>query len=199
MVELKKKAGQIKDEIRESVGQLYYLGNSIEGLPVSKLLNDWITNVIDYEDTKAGMQVLAERITEFQKQYEIYAPAGANIKRIEREINVSEQEFLEILHGLNLARLKLQDIELSSNIKAVDPPYYPLSPNPTKRKLMVLVAAMFGFLLVLTTILAMEYFDDTLRDPARAEKILKLRQAGIFPKIYLKTGTLNFQIGRAHV
>jgi polysaccharide biosynthesis transport protein len=192
LVELKRKAGQIKDEIRESVGQLYYLGNTIEGLPVSKLLNDWITNVIDYEDTKAGMQVLAERITEFQKQYEIYAPAGANIKRIEREINVSEQEFLEILHGLNLARLKLQDIELSSNIKAVDPPYYPLSPNPTKRKLIVLVAAMFGFLLVLTTILAMEYFDDTLRDPARAEKILKLRQAGIFPKIYLKTGTLNF-------
>jgi polysaccharide biosynthesis transport protein len=93
---------------------------------------------------------------------------------------------------LNLARLKLQDIELSSNIKAVDPPFFPLSPNPTKRKIMVLVAAMFGFLMVLTTILAMEYFDDTLRDPTRAEKVLKLRQAGIFPKIYLKTGTLNF-------
>jgi polysaccharide biosynthesis transport protein len=192
LVTLKTRAEKIKDEIRENVSQLYNLGNTIEGLPVSKLLNDWITNVIEFEDTKAGMQVLAERITEFQKQYEIYAPAGANIKRIEREINVSEQEFLEILHGLNLARLKLQDIELSSNIKAVDPPFFPLSPNPAKRKIMVLVAAMFGFLMVLTTILAMEYFDDTLRDPTRAEKVLKLRQAGIFPKIYLKTGTLNF-------
>jgi hypothetical protein len=38
-------------------------------------------------------------------------------KRIEREITVSEQGYLEILHGLNLAKLKLQDSEMSSNIK----------------------------------------------------------------------------------
>ena len=55
---------------------------------------------------------------------------GANLKRIEREISVSEQEFLEILHGLNLAKLKMQDNELSSNIKPVDQPFYPLNPIP---------------------------------------------------------------------
>jgi hypothetical protein len=43
--------------------------------------------------------------------------AGATIKKIEREITVSEQGYLEILHGLNLAKLKLQDSEMSSNIK----------------------------------------------------------------------------------
>jgi hypothetical protein len=87
------------------------------------------------------LAVLGDRIIDFQKQYAIYAPAGANIKRIEREINVSEQEFLELLHGLNMAKLKMQDAELSASIKAVDPPFFPLSPNPTKRSLLVLVAA----------------------------------------------------------
>lgn len=189
---LKTEAEKLKDEIRNSVNDLYSYGNSTDGLPVSKLLNDWIANVIEYEETKAGLDVLSERIKEFQKQYAIYAPAGANIKRIEREISVSEQEFLEILHGLNLAKLKMQDAELSSTIKAVDPPFFPLSPNPTKRKILIIVAALVGFLIVLSSILASEYFDDTLKNMERASKIIKLKVIGIYPKILLKTGSLNF-------
>ena len=189
---LKTEAERLKDEIRNSINELYSFGNSTEGLPISKLLGDWITNVIEYEDTKAGLEVLGERIKEFQKQYAIYAPAGANIKRIEREISVSEQEFLEILHGLNLAKLKMQDAELSSTIKPVDPPFFPLSPNPTKRKMLILAAALVGFIIVLSAILATEYFDDTLKNTDRVSKILQLKTVGVFPKILLQTGSLNF-------
>lgn len=192
LTKLKVEAEKTKDLIRKQVQELYTYGNSIDGLPVNALLNDWITNVIEYEATKAGLDVLGERIKEFQKQYAVYAPAGATIKRIEREISVSEQEFLEILHGLNLAKLKLQDAELSATIKAVDSPFFPLAPNPTKRKILVLAAAFIGFLLVMGIILAMEYFDDTLRNAAKAQKRLKLNVIGVFPKILLKTGSLNF-------
>ena len=192
LVNLKIKADKLKEELRIAVNNLYSYGYSTDGLPIATLLNDWMNNVIHYEETKAGVEVLGERIIDFQKQYAIYAPAGANIKRIEREINVSEQEFLELLHGLNLAKLKLQDADLSSNIKTVDPPFFPLSPNPTKRMLLVLVAAIVGFIIVLATILAMEYFDDTLKNPDKASKILHLNPVGIFPKIFLKTGSLNF-------
>ncbi len=189
---LKTKAEKIKEEMRNAVGELYGLSNTTEGLPVSSLLNEWITNVVSYEDTKAGLGVLTKRIAEFQKQYEVYAPAGANLKRIEREISVSEQEFLELLHGLNLAKLKMQDIELSSNLKAVDQPYFPLTANPTKRKLLVVGGALFGLLAVLAAILALEYFDETLRNPNKASKMLNLIPLGIFPKIYYKPGVLNF-------
>ncbi len=192
LAKLKFSALKLKDEIRVAVNDLYSYGNSVDGLPISTLLNDWINNVIEYEDTKAGLEVLGDRIKDFQKQYAIYAPAGANIKRIEREISVSEQEFLEILHGLNLAKLKLQDAELSSSIKAVDPPFYPLSPNPTKRKILVIVAALFGFLVVFSSIMAMEYFDETLKNAANAEKVIRLKAIGVFPKIIMEAGTLNF-------
>ncbi len=192
LVQLKTEAERLKDEIRKSVTDLYSYGNTTEGLPVSTLLSDWIANVIAYEDTKAGLGVLGERINEFQKQYAIYAPAGANIKRIEREISVSEQEFLEILHGLNLAKLKMQDAELSSTINAVDPPFFPLSPNPTKRKILIIVAGLVGFLIVLGSILAAEYFDDTLKNIRKVSKIIKLKVIGVYPKILLATGSLNF-------
>ncbi len=192
LVKLKLKAEKLKEEMRNAVNKLYSYGNTTEGLPIATLLNDWLNNVIDYEDTKAGLDVLGERIVEFQKQYAIYAPAGANIKRIEREINVSEQEFLELLHGLNLAKLKMQDAELSSSIKTVDPPFLPLTPNPTKRSILIIVAGLIGFIIVLGTILMMEYFDETLKNPKKASKILNLNPAGIFPKIFLETGSLNF-------
>ena len=192
LAQLKANAEKLKEQISQSVNELYSFGNSTDGLPVNKLLTDWISNVLEYEDLNAGMVVLAERIKEFQKQYAIYAPAGANIKRIEREINVSEQEFLEILHGLNLAKLKMQDAELSSTIKPVDLPFFPLSPNPTKRKILILAAAMIGFILVLSLVLALEYFDDTMKNPDKLSKIIKLEIIGVFPKIFLKTSTLNF-------
>jgi Uncharacterized protein involved in exopolysaccharide biosynthesis len=189
---LKSAAQKIEDQLKKTVGDLYTYKNSREGLPISTILNEWIGNVVEAENVKAGIKVLDDRIKEFQKQYSIYAPAGANIKRIEREISVSEQEFLEILHGLNLAKLKLQDNELSANIKVVDPPYFPLSPIPTKRKILIILAALVGFVFVLASVLFAEYFDETLKNQTHAAKILKMAPLGMVPRIVLKSPVISF-------
>ena len=189
---LKVQAEKLKDEIKTAVSDLYRFGNTIDGLPVSSILNDWITNVIEAENSKASLVVMAQRIIEFQKQYAIYAPAGANLKRIEREISVAEREFLEILHGLNEAKLKVQDNELSSNLKTIDPPYYPLTPAASKRSLLIIIGALVGFVIVLISVLVMEYLDESLNNPRKASKIISLPDLGIFPKILLKVQSTNF-------
>lgn len=189
---LKVLSEKLKDELKVAVGELYKFGNSTDGLPVNSILTDWITNVIESENIKAGLVVMAQRIIEFQKQYAIYAPAGANLKRIEREISVAEREFLEILHSLNEAKLKMQDNELSSNLKAIDPPYFPLSPTPNKRSMLVIIGALVGFLIVLISVLLMEYLDDSLKNPEKGSKRLKLPLLGIFPKILLKVQNIKF-------
>jgi uncharacterized protein involved in exopolysaccharide biosynthesis len=191
IVSLRKKAESLKGEIKKSVGDLYSYQNSVEGLPVSTTLSDWINNVIESENLKAKLKVMDQRNKDFQQQYAIYAPAGANIKRIEREISVSEQGYLELLHGLNLAKLKLQDNELTSNLKAVDPPYFPLQSMPTKRAVLVIAAALIGFILVLGSIMFMEYLDDTLKNAKKASAILNLPSLGMVPKILLNSGKTN--------
>ncbi|MEI6060286.1 MAG: hypothetical protein WCR72_06225 [Bacteroidota bacterium] len=192
LADMKAQSEKLKDEIKVAVGELYKYGNTTDGLPISSVLNDWITNVIDAENSKAGIVVMAQKIIEFQKQYAIYAPAGANLKRIEREISVAEREFLEILHSLNEAKLKMQDNELSSNLKAIDPPFFPLSPAPTKRSMLIIIGALVGFLIVLISVLIMEYLDESLNNPDKASKILKIPLLGIFPKILLKVQNTNF-------
>jgi uncharacterized protein involved in exopolysaccharide biosynthesis len=188
---LKAEAAKLEDQLKQSVSELYSHGNSKEGIPIGTILTEWINNVIEAENLKAGIKVLGNRIIEFQKQYEIYAPAGAILKRIEREIGVSEREYLSILQGLNEANIKLQDNQLSSNIKAVDPPFYPLTPMPTKRKAIILLAAFAGLIIVLAIVLFLEYFDDTLKNLQNASKLLKLPSIGVIPKILLKNKGTN--------
>jgi len=186
---LQTQAETLKNEISTLVDGMYNSKASVGDASQGNLMENYLTNVKDYEETKAGISGLESKIQNAHKEYDNYAPAGVTLKRIEREIAVSEQEYLELLKGLNLAKLKVQDIELSSNIKPVDPPYYPLAPNPTKRMLLIIVAGILGFLIVFSVILILEYFDATLKNPEKAAKILGLDPAGIYPRITEKTNT----------
>jgi succinoglycan biosynthesis transport protein ExoP len=191
MASLNQQADALSNDIKKNVNELYSYQNSIDGLPLTKILPEWMNNVVEAENIKAKIKVINGQNKQFQEKYANYAPAGATIKRIEREISVSEQGYLEILHGLNLAKLKLQDNELTSNLKAIDPPFYPLSPNPTKRSLLIIAAAFLGGLFTLGIIFIMEYFDDTLRNSKIASKKLGMNSLGMMPKLILDPGSIN--------
>lgn len=191
LAELKVQAETLTSAINNNVDELYSYQNSIDGLPLSKVLPEWMNNVVETENLKAKIKVIDKQKKDFQEVYAEYAPAGANMKRIEREISVSEQGYLEILHGLNLAKLKLQDSQLSSSLKTVDAPYYPLSPNPTKRSILIIAAAFLGGLLTLGIIFIMEYFDDTLKNSIKASKKTGFASLGMMPKMILDPGNID--------
>ncbi len=180
---LKSRSAQLKDQIGDAVSELYSSGATIEGVPASSLLDVYNQNVKDFEENKTAISMLQSRLTSSENSFSSYAPAGIELKRIQREITVAEQEYLELLHGLNATRLKVQDVALSSNIRAVDPPYFPVSPDAKKKMVMITLAVVFGLLLVLSLIFMLEYFDATLRNPEKAARILKLEPVGVFPKL----------------
>jgi succinoglycan biosynthesis transport protein ExoP len=111
------------------------------------------------------------------------------LKKIEREIGVSEQAYLELLHGLHMARLTQQNTELTSKLNVVDPPYLPLKPNTSKRIMLVILGFVVGFVLVLASILANALVNKTLLEPLRARKTLDMPLLGIYP---LLNGNPNF-------
>jgi succinoglycan biosynthesis transport protein ExoP len=191
LAELKKQTENLTNDIKKSVNKLYSYQNTLDGLPVSKVLPEWMSNVVETENLKAIIKTMDSQSNDFQEKYAKYAPAGATMKRIEREISVSEQGYLEILHGLNLAKLKLQDSEMSSNIKTIDEPFFPLSPNPTKRVILIIAAGVLGGILTLAIIFMMEYFDNTLKNSARASKIIGVPALGMIPKMIIDPGNVN--------
>lgn len=188
---LKVEAAQLESQLNQDLNRLYSFSNSIDGLPIDGVLAEWLSNLVKYAESKAGLQVLYNRQEDFKKNYDLFAPLGANISRIEREIDVAEREYLSLLHSLNEAKLKQQSEQLSSNIKPMDPAFFPISAIPSKRKVLVIAAGMFGLILVAFSILLTEYFDNTIKTLARAEKLTGLTAIGIMPKIISKYRLYN--------
>ncbi len=180
---LRKKSDDLRDEIKLYVDQLYLYGHSTQGVPIATLLDEWLKNALSYEEAKASLVVLARRKMDFVRTYQRFAPLGAMLKRIEREITVAEQSYLELLRSLNLALMRQQNLQMATNIKIVDPPYFPLSANPSKAKYLVVAAAMIGFILIAFIILVLEYFDASMKSPDRAVERVGLKLAGAFPYI----------------
>ncbi len=177
----------LRNDIKLYVDELFLYSHSTQGLPIKNILDQWLLNTINQEESKASLIVLARRKLDFVRTYQRIATFPAMLKRIEREIKVAEKSYLELLRSLNLAKMKQQNEEMSTNIKMVDEPYFPITSNPSKAKLIVLVAAMFGFLLTVFIILMLEYFDTSMKNPSRVAKATKMKLAGAFPRLSSKS------------
>ncbi|WP_394993260.1 GumC family protein [Emticicia sp.] len=180
---------KIEKNLKNSLDKLHLESNTPSGIPTKDILDEWLKTTLAFEQSKAKLTVMDKRKKEFEEEYRKFAPLGAMLKKIEREIGVSEQEYLELLHGLNLARLTQQNTELTSKLNIVDPPFLPLKPNASKRIIQVLIGFVVGFILVLAFVLANALINKTLLEPLRARKTINLPLLGIYP---LLTENANF-------
>ena len=176
-------SANLKRRLANAVDSMYDLENTSEGIDRGDLVKDWLSKIIIYEETRSRIEVLDAKRKEFDGLYTRYAPLGATVKRIEREIGVVEQEYLTVLHSLSTAKLKQQNIQLSTGLKIIDSPVFPINPLPSKRKFFVIVAFMVGFISILTIIFVLEYFDATIKNSERAEQQINLKVEGLFPKM----------------
>lgn len=154
---------------------------SKEGLAISELADQWIKSLIANTEAGAELKVLKERKREFDETYARYSPVGTEIKRRERDIGVTENSYLEMLHALNVAYLRKKNIQLTtSNLNTISEPSFPMSPNKSKR-LLFIIAAFFGSLVFITLYkLIIELLDRTLRDGDRAQRLIGIRPIAAF-------------------
>jgi len=178
---LKRVSSNIENELQSSMQKLNTQYNTPRGIPVKSVLDEWVKTTIGYEQSKARLTVMDKRKKEFEEEYKKFAPVGAILKKIERQITVAEQEYLELLHGLNLARLSQQNNELTSKINIVDPPFLPLKPNASKRAILIAVGFLGGFIIILAILLANFLLNKTLQQPLKAIEKIGAPLLGIYP------------------
>lgn len=181
---LRNLSAQLENKMKVSVNDLYSQSLTPNGIPNKFVLDEWLKTSLDVEQNEARLMAMDKRKVQFSEEYRKYAPLGALLKKIERLINVSEQEYLEMLHGLNTAKLTQQNNELTTKLNIVDPPFLPLKANASKRIILVMVAFMTGFFLVLSLILARVLINQTLQRPDRAARLLGLPMFGVYPLLH---------------
>lgn len=188
---LQLKAYNIQEELKNLITQQYYMDNTTDGITSQSVIQQWLEKVIEFESSRAELQVAKQRSLEFHEIFQKYAPLGATMKRLERKIDVAEREYLSILHSLGLAKLKQQNIELNSNIKISEPPYFPIKAEPGKRKYLLIIAFLTGLIVPLFFIIALEFLDSNIKSIQRAEQFSGLTIAGVFPNFNNKNPANN--------
>lgn len=187
---------KVEKQLAEQVDLIYKTDYGSEGVAVTNILTDWLRNTIDYESYKAQLAIMQEKRKEFEKLYQKFSPLGATMKRLERKIDIAEREYLSLLHSLGLAKLRQQNVELKSNIKLTEPPFYPIKSKPSKRIMLVIVAGLAGFMLVTITIFLLEFLDGNIKTAARAEDKIGLSISSIFPVINEKDKKIDYEFIR---
>ncbi len=184
---------QVERELAQEVEQLYQTDFDSKSVASTSILSDWLRYTTDYEGYGAQLKVMEQKRKEFDALYQRFSPLGATMKRLERKIDIAEREYLSLLHSLGLAKLRQQNVELKSNIKLTEVPYYPISPKPSKRMMLVAVAGIVGFLLVAITVLVLEFLDGNIKTATRAEDKIGLKVSSIFPVINLEDKKIDYE------
>jgi hypothetical protein len=175
------KAEALKKEIQLYVLEHFSLNNTIESVPQDNLLNKWLSETLATDESEARLKVHVDRRKEFDRQYVEFSPLGMQMNRLEREIDVAERQYLEILHGLHLAKLRQQNIEMSNSLQIMDSASFPTNPLPSKRVLLIVIAFLAAFFLLLTYYVTREILDSSIKDTARAEELTGLKLFSALP------------------
>lgn len=178
-----------KDQLIEAREELSTLSNSYvggqytkEGLTKQTIVNQWLDQTLLYEKAKAELRIVQEHQQELKEKYAFFAPVGTTIKRKERTINFTEQNYLSVLKSYNEALMRKKNLEMTSaTLKVLNLPAYPINEEATNRKKFVMGATAGAFVLILALFLVIEIVDRTLRDSLRTKKLTGCKVLGAFP------------------
>lgn len=177
-----------REELRDAEKKIGLITNNInsykeskEGLAIEGLVQKWLNQTLIQAKAQADLKVLNERKNDFADQYKNYSPIGTRINQQEREIHVTEQSYLEVLHALNMAKMKQKNLQLtSSNLNTISDASYPLFSDKGKRFLLVVAAFIGSIIFIIGLNLVIELLDRTLRDAERARRLTGMNILGAF-------------------
>ncbi|MDL2221168.1 hypothetical protein LJC35_01285 [Parabacteroides sp. OttesenSCG-928-N08] len=178
----------LKNQMQETEKRIAMLSDQMdkykyskEGIAIDDIVARWLDALLTNVKTSAELDVMENRKSDFSEFYEQFSPIGTQINRREREINITEQSYLEILHGLNVAKLKQKNLQLtSSSLNTITPPSFPLSSDGNKRILFTIASFLGSIIFIIGCNLIIELLDRTLRDADRTRRLTNMPVLGAF-------------------
>src|SRR5690554_1840144 len=151
---------------------------SAQGIPRKNILDEWFRLKIQYEEQVQAIEVMKRRKGEINEKINEFAPLGAELNRLEREVKVNENQYLTLLNGLNLAQMRKYDLETTSSQKLIDEPILPKKPLPSKRKILVAGGFLGSGFMVISILILFSFLDSTVRSAQNAHALTNIPVAG---------------------
>ncbi|MCC9138831.1 GumC family protein [Pontibacter silvestris] len=191
LARLRQQEKNLTDQLKETINKYYADTHTTSGASTDGLLDEWVRNSILVEQIKSQLNLMHKQQEAFAGEYDKLVPLGAEVRKIRREIEVAEQEYMFQMQGLKQSMLTQQNIELASQLKVIDQPNLPSS---SSTDLMIPILVLFGavgaFFMTTTGIVAADLLDTSLKTPAFVSKITN------FPVIGVLLGTRKGKYSR---
>lgn len=181
MSDLNANEDSVRNELIKTASMIIQKNSSPEGLNRKVVLERWLMEKINKAQAEAKIEVLDKAKLNFENIYDQFAPLGSTLKKLEREIDVAEREYLENLHSFNQAKLHKYNMLMSSNLKVIDPPFFPAKPESSKRVIMIMLAGISGLVMSIGVLLGIELLDSSIKTPSRAETLTGLEVIASLP------------------
>ena len=192
---LNKRISEEEQKLKRISSEISAAQYSKEGLGNDVLINEWISAILIKSKADAELDILFANKDDMDKEVKRFSPIGTSIKRQEREITFSEQNFLSNLKSLNDAKLREKNLQLTSaTFRVLTPPTVAMNPEKTKTKLYAMIAFVFMFALMCGITIVMEEFNRKPYDQDSARKLIKLPVIGAYPLV--KKETENMEISK---
>lgn len=175
------KQEELKKEITTYAQEAFKFDQTPDGIATKNLLDQWLRTMVEREESQARLAVIQNRQGEFEEIYGKFAPWGSQLTKIEREIQLAEDAYLENLHSYNQAMLHMQNTLMATNLKILDAPYYPLEKGDSRRLLLIILGCLGGIFTTLSLIIARGYMDERLKHPEAVSLVTGLDTSGVLP------------------
>lgn len=192
LMELEGQSDSLKQILAQTLSQVYASKNTTSGLEMKEVISTWFDNLVLVAGIKARLIVFDTRRTEYSEIYSEMAPIGSQMVKFEREIDVLESEYLRMVEALNLAKLREQNISMTTDLKIMDPPRTPPVAQASKRKTLIAVGAIMGFVLIMIWLILLDVIDSTIQTPERFTKFTGIAVTSAYPKFIKVTKSIFF-------
>jgi len=168
----------IRKGLSQDIGELQGVYNGPEGLELGNLISQWLAATVQAEESKGRIDVLAERKTEFGGLYTKMASLGSSMKKLEREVHIAEEDYLENLRNLNEARQKEHSQRSITDLRLVDSPVLPTKPEKSTRLIMVFAALLVGGIFPIILAIALELLSGAILSFEEGERRAEILVVG---------------------
>ncbi|PSR56664.1 hypothetical protein AHMF7605_25795 [Adhaeribacter arboris] len=187
LASFKQKADVIENKIKITLDNAYSKIQSAQAVVSKDLLDEWIKNTVLVEELKGQLFVIRRQLKVFGEEYNKVAPLGAELRKIEREKDLAEKEYFSLLNGLSESKLNQRNIEITSQLTVVDPPYTPIKPTKSNLLLLLLFGTFGTFFVVSAYMVGSELLDNSLRNMREAARQTGFPVLGILPILFGKS------------
>ena len=177
-VQIAQKTENLKNISRDMISSKY----SKEGMSLNDMTSQWLQAVMDEARAEAELKVLNNGYKQNVDAIKRFSPVGTSLARQNRDIEFSESNYREVLHGLNEAKLRRKNLQLSSaTFRVLTPPTAAFQPVKTKTRLYTAIAFVLVLILLTTIEVINELSNRKPYDRYAAEKLTKTPVLGAYP------------------